>query len=352
MDDIVNEFLDETCELLDTVSEDIMSLEKSWDIEAINRVYRAFHSIKGNGAMLGFDRVSAFAHKVEDLLSVVRNRKVEVTHLEANAILQALDVMTLILADIRNGLDDSRDTTAALRLLEDVIVTPETRQGVPVDGTADEQAKAVSSSPDICTVNTEQHTPSETATPGVKASSSSGVDFDLSQQDISASECTDYEKNISRRPHAKNSMPSSVKASPGRELKILIVEDDFTSRQVLNAFLSKFGECHQAKDGLEAIDAFSLSHESIPPQPYDLICMDINMPKMDGIRAAKLMREIERGKGIEGTEYESAIVITSTVDDPATIVKACYECGANYYFMKPLDFNQMKRQMKKMSLIL
>ena len=53
----------------------------------------------------------------------------------------------------------------------------------------------------------------------------------------------------------------------------------------------------------------------------------------------------DRASALERAQEQATV-------DPATIVKACYECGANYYFMKPLDFNQMKRQMKKMSLIL
>ncbi len=347
MDELVNEFLDETGELLATVSEDIMSLERAWDIEVINRIYRAFHSIKGNGAMLGFDRVSAFAHTAEDLLSLVRNRELEVTRPVADAILQALDAMTLILADIRNGHDDSRDTTMAFRALEHVIAAPKTRHEHTAICATDEKVKGNPCPPISCLASTEQKLKPEANTPNAHVAASSGVDFDLSEP-----ECTDYEKIISHPDLVKKNISVSVKSVPGRELKILIVEDDFTSRQILNGFLSKYGECHQAKDGLEAIDAFSLSHESSPPQPYDLICMDINMPKMDGIRATKLMREIERGKGIEGTEYESAIIIASAVDDPATIIKACYECGANYYFIKPLDFNHMTRQMQKLSLIM
>lgn len=347
MDELVNEFLDETGELLATVSEDIMSLERAWDIEVINRIYRAFHSIKGNGAMLGFDRVSAFAHTAEDLLSLVRNRELEVTRPVADAILQALDAMTLILADIRNGGDDSRDTTIAFQALENVIATPKTRRDFTAICAADEKVKK-----NPCPASAEQKLQLEANKPNAHVSASSGVDFDLSEPEMSEPECTDYEKMPSRPGFIKKNIPLSLKAAASRELKILIVEDDFTSRQILNGFLSKYGECHQAKDGLEAIEAFSLSHESSTPEPYDLICMDINMPKMDGLRATKLIREIERGKGVEGTECESAIIITSAVDDPTTIIKACYEYGANYYFTKPLDFKQMTRQMQKLSLIM
>ncbi len=351
MDEIVNEFLDETGELLETVSEDIMFLEKSWDIEVINRVYRAFHSIKGNGGMLGFDRVSAFAHKAEDVLSLVRNRELEVTRPVADTILQALDAITFVLEDIRNGGDDSRDTAEILQALENVIANSKKQRASATAVFANKDKQTISSQPDASPVTPVQKPEPEAIRPDVRVIASSGVDFDLSEPDLPDPERAEAPGIVTSAALVRKSKPVAATPSPDRKLKILIVEDDFTSRQILNGFLSKYGDCHLAKDGLEAIDAFSQSHESIPPQPYDLICMDINMPQMDGLRATKLIREIERGKGIEGTEYESAIIITSAVDDPATIIKACYECGANYYFIKPLDFNQMMRQMRKLSLI-
>jgi len=54
---------------------------------------------------------------------------------------------------------------------------------------------------------------------------------------------------------------------------------------------------------------------------------------------------------VEGTPLETAIIVTTAVEEPATIIRSCYECGANYYFIKPLDFNQMERQMRKLNLI-
>lgn len=134
-------------------------------------------------------------------------------------------------------------------------------------------------------------------------------------------------------------------------LKILIVEDDFTCRTILTEFLSKFGECHVAKDGLEAIWAFTLSYAEKPANPYHLICMDIIMPRMDGSQACKTIREIERGKGIEGTEDETTIIMITGLSDPRNYVKACYESGADSYMVKPVDLFQLKKQMQSMNLI-
>ncbi len=75
------------------------------------------------------------------------------------------------------------------------------------------------------------------------------------------------------------------------------------------------------------------------------------MPQMDGTQATRTIREIERGKGVEGTDHETTIIMASGIDDPKTIIKACYECGANYYFTKPLSKKQIVRQMRKLALL-
>lgn len=190
MDDLISEFLDETSELMDTVSEDIMSLEKAWDIEVINRVYRAFHSIKGNGGMLGFDRVSAFAHRAEDVLSMVRNREVEVTRPVADAILQALDAIMLILADIRNGGDDSRDTAASLQALERIVVASKQQTVGATRSAWDETSQAASSAGGSQSGGDKLHAPPETETPEAVSTGSSGMVFDMSTPDLPEEERT------------------------------------------------------------------------------------------------------------------------------------------------------------------
>ena len=79
-----------------------------------------------------------------------------------------------------------------------------------------------------------------------------------------------------------------LRRGPDWRLRILLAEDDFTSRLLLQTFLSRYGECHIAVNGREAVAAFRLALEQ--GQRYDLICMDIMMPEMDGGEA---VREIE-----------------------------------------------------------
>lgn len=72
-------------------------------------------------------------------------------------------------------------------------------------------------------------------------------------------------------------------------MRILLAEDDFASRKFMDKFLSRYGECEITVDGEEAVDAFMMALED--DEPYDLICLDIMMPVMDGFETARRIRK-------------------------------------------------------------
>ena len=75
-------------------------------------------------------------------------------------------------------------------------------------------------------------------------------------------------------------------------MKILLAEDDFVTRKFMASFLSKYGECDVTVDGMEAVDAFMLALEE--GEPYDLVCLDIMMPVMDGLQATSAIRNLNK----------------------------------------------------------
>ena len=91
-------------------------------------------------------------------------------------------------------------------------------------------------------------------------------------------------------------------------MKTLIVEDEFTSRIILERILSPYGELHLCSDGNEAINAFSSALEM--GAPFDLICMDFIMPKIDGRRALARLRALEKEKGVPSGRAVKVIMTT------------------------------------------
>ncbi|HEY3491052.1 MAG TPA: chemotaxis protein CheA [Candidatus Deferrimicrobiaceae bacterium] len=96
-------FREEAFELLGELESSLLSLEESpEDSEIIGRVFRAMHTIKGSGAMFGFDAVAAFTHEVETVFDLVRKGEMAVTKPLVDATLAARDRIRIML-DISAG---------------------------------------------------------------------------------------------------------------------------------------------------------------------------------------------------------------------------------------------------------
>jgi two-component system chemotaxis response regulator CheY len=116
-------------------------------------------------------------------------------------------------------------------------------------------------------------------------------------------------------------------------MKVLIAEDDFTSRLVLQTFLSRYGECRTAVNGREAVEAFQTAADA--RAPFDLICMDIHMPEMDGKEAVKQIRAIEESTGIF-SDRGAKIIMTTTLDDMKEVIRS-FQALCDVYLFKPID---------------
>lgn len=130
-------------------------------------------------------------------------------------------------------------------------------------------------------------------------------------------------------------------------MKILLAEDDFVTRKFMTNFLSKYGECDVTVDGMEAVDAFMMALEE--KQPYDLVCLDIMMPVMDGYQALMGIRNIEKEKGIPKEEAVK-IIMTTALNDERN-VKLAFEYGCTIYSGKPIDQERFEQALKKLGLI-
>lgn len=131
-------------------------------------------------------------------------------------------------------------------------------------------------------------------------------------------------------------------------MKCLIVEDDFISRRILKELLVHYFDCDIAVNGEEALASFRLAHEG--KRPYDLICMDIMMPGIDGQEALRCIREIEKDMGIP-PKLEVKVIMTTALDDPKTVINAFYKGGATSYIAKPISKQKLMGELRGLGLL-
>lgn len=130
-------------------------------------------------------------------------------------------------------------------------------------------------------------------------------------------------------------------------MKILLAEDDFVTRKFMVNFLSNYGECDVTVDGMEAVDAFMMALED--DEPYDLVCLDIMMPVMDGYQALVAIRKLEKEKNI--SEEKAVKVIMTTALNEERNVKMAFELGCTIYSGKPINQDRFEQALKKLNLI-
>lgn len=130
-------------------------------------------------------------------------------------------------------------------------------------------------------------------------------------------------------------------------MKILLAEDDFVTRKFMVNFLSKYGDCDVTVDGMEAVDAFMMALED--DEPYDLACLDIMMPVMDGYQVLKAIRNLEKEKNVP--EDKAVKIIMTTALNEERNVKMAFELGCTIYSGKPINQDRFEQALKKLNLI-
>jgi two-component system chemotaxis response regulator CheY len=130
-------------------------------------------------------------------------------------------------------------------------------------------------------------------------------------------------------------------------MKILIAEDDFATRKFMRKYLDAYGECDVTVDGQETVDAYQMALED--GVPYDLICLDIMMPALDGYQVLKIIRDSEREKNLK-EDQAVKIIMTSALNVERNI-KAAFDMGCTVYCAKPIDLDKFDEVLNKIGVI-
>ena len=130
-------------------------------------------------------------------------------------------------------------------------------------------------------------------------------------------------------------------------MRILIAEDDFYSRKLMLAYLTPLGDCDVAANGLEAWEAFLDAADE--GNPYQLICLDIMMPEMDGQVVLQKIRE-EEDKRALGRHKRAKILMVTALDEMKVIMSSFHSL-CDGYIMKPLEKGQLLDKVREIGAI-
>ena len=129
-------------------------------------------------------------------------------------------------------------------------------------------------------------------------------------------------------------------------MKVLVAEDDMASGKFLTKLLTKYGEVVLARDGIEAVDSFVKAATS--NSKFDLVCLDIMMPKIDGYKALESIRNAKRKLGIPRIS-RCKIIMISALDEGFDSSYASDDYDE--YICKPIDIVKFDSIIKKMGLV-
>jgi len=122
-DDLIEEFVTESKEHIADIEEDLIRIEtdkENVDPEVINRVFRAAHSIKGSAKFLDLTNIGELAHKMEDVLNLIRAGKLVPTSDVASTLLHGADMLKSMFEDViaSNAMDISEQIEALQAVLK------------------------------------------------------------------------------------------------------------------------------------------------------------------------------------------------------------------------------------------
>ncbi len=122
MKEFIQDFLVESKELIEKVDQELVVLEKNpRDLELLNGIFRAVHTIKGTSSFIGLDKISKFSHSVENILNELRSDKLKVNSEIMDIILESVDIIKSLMDDLEQGKDSKIDIATTTKKIQDIL---------------------------------------------------------------------------------------------------------------------------------------------------------------------------------------------------------------------------------------
>ena len=357
-------------ELLEILEKGVLDLEHESDGDqttVIHRLFQSAHNLKSGLAMVGLEKASKLFHSLEDGLDSIRRGRESWSSAWSDKILEVIDIVRVCLneeSDESINLDfikphdpiktsrkplKSKHLNQELKAFNEALLRGEklyrieklfrpglTRQEYENHMILDDirsMGNLLSVKPDYDGYSSIEK---EIVVRYIFSSTKSAAEL----EELFFDPLIPMPWN-EKTEKTENSQP------PINQFKTLIVEDDFTSRLLLQEFLKAYGLPHIAVNGKEAVEAVRAALET--GEPYRLICLDIIMPEMDGQTALKQIRKLEENKGIFSTDG-AKIIMTTAHGTPEQVQKA-FMGLCDGFLVKPVSKMKMEEELRKLGLI-
>lgn len=130
-------------------------------------------------------------------------------------------------------------------------------------------------------------------------------------------------------------------------MRSLVVEDEFTARSILQRFLAHYGSCDVAVHGEEAIAA--VKEGLLEEISYDLVCLDIGLPGLNGQSVLDEIRALEQQRGV--LLGQGCRVIMTTASTAKNHVLGAFRGGADAYLTKPISLPALSQELRRLRLL-
>jgi two-component system, chemotaxis family, sensor kinase CheA len=119
--EFIKEYLSEAEDLLQTLGDSLLELEDKQSAEAINKIFRAAHTLKSSSLAMGFERVGELSHKMEDVFAAIRDKHIKLTTEQMTITLKCYDALNLMFKNISKGEAEGVNISPFINALDGII---------------------------------------------------------------------------------------------------------------------------------------------------------------------------------------------------------------------------------------
>jgi len=130
-------------------------------------------------------------------------------------------------------------------------------------------------------------------------------------------------------------------------MRVLIADDNQIGRRLLELFLKPYAECALAEDGEQALERYHAAQAS--NTPFDLLVLDVFMPRKNGFEVLQEIRGCERERGVSKDSGLKVLMLTG--DGDAASIDQAQLLGVSYYLIKPVEEYKLLRELQRLELI-